>query len=289
MLRLYVEGVGDKKENFLLIFSCLVLLLPFNRLTMGMSLQAFEVLLWCMCGVAVIVFIALFFVKAGYGIFRSAQWGAAVGNKLGWVLMEAPVFFVMLWLWARSDVRLSAAPLVFFLLFELHYFQRSFIFPLLLRGKGTMPIAILLMGVVFNVLNGFIQGEWLFYLAPEGLYSPAWFATPDFIIGILLFFLGMGINLHSDWVIRHLRVKGDTKHYLPQRGMYRFVTSGNYFGEFLEWVGFAVMTCSPAAWVFALWTFANLAPRAHAIRERYIEEFGAEAVGKRKRMIPFVY
>ena len=27
------------------------------------------------------------------------------------------------------------------------------------------------MGVVFNVLNGLMQGEWLFYLAPEGLYT----------------------------------------------------------------------------------------------------------------------
>ncbi len=69
----------------------------------------------------------------------------------------------------------------------------------------------------------------------------------------------MGINIHSDSVIRHLRKPGDTRHYLPQKGMYRYVTSGNYFGELLEWVGFAVLTCSPAAWVFVLWTFANLA------------------------------
>ena len=59
--------------------------------------------------------------------------------------------------------------LSFFLLFELHYFQRAFIFPFLMKGKSRMPIAIMLMGVVFNVLNGFMQGEWLFYLAPEGL------------------------------------------------------------------------------------------------------------------------
>ena len=32
----------------------------------------------------------------------------------------------------------------------------------------------MLMGVVFNVLNGLMQGEWLFYMAPEGLYTDAW-------------------------------------------------------------------------------------------------------------------
>ncbi len=256
---------------------------------MLMSVHTFYVLLAAMCGVAVVVFVTLFFVRAGYGLFRSARWGPSVDNRIGWVLMEAPVFVVMLWLWAGSAVRLHAAPLVFFLLFELHYFQRSFVFPLLLRGKGRLPLTILLMGVVFNVLNGFIQGVWLFYLAPADRYPAAWLAQPAFLIGVVVFFAGMAINLHSDHVIRHLRRKGDTRHYLPQRGLYRYVTSANYFGELVEWVGFAVLTSSPAAWVFVVWTFANLAPRAHAIRERYYEEFGRAAVGRRKRLLPFVY
>ena len=99
----------------------------------------------------------------------------------------------------------------------------------------------------------------------------------------------MGINLHSDYVIRHLRKPGDTRHYLPNKGLYRYITSANYFGELVEWVGFAVLTASPAAWVFVWWTFANLVPRADAINNRYRAEFCVEAVGKRKCIIPFVY
>ncbi len=254
-----------------------------------MTYQTFEILLWVMCILALVVFISLYFVKAGYGIFRTKNWGYSVNNKIGWVLMEAPVFIVMLWLGVMSPMGFHLAPLIFFIFFELHYFQRSFIFPFLMRGRSKMPVLILLMGVVFNVLNGIIQAEWLFYLCPEDLYTNSWLVRPNFIIGTILFFLGMGINLHSDWVIRHLREKGDTHHYLPQKGMYRLVTSGNYFGELLEWTGFAILTLSPAAWVFVLWTFANLAPRAHAIRNRYKEEFGATSVGKRKRLIPFIY
>ena len=253
-----------------------------------MGQSAFDLLLLVMSGLAVLVFVALYYIRAGYGMFRTDKWGFSLDNKTGWVLMEAPVFFVMLFLWWGSDVRTETVPLLFFLLFELHYFQRSFIFPFLMRGKSRMPWTIVLMGVVFNVLNGIMQGEWLFYLAGDK-YTDEWLSTSSFWMGILLFFVGMGINLHSDCVIRHLRKPGDTRHYLPQRGMYRYVTSGNYFGELLEWVGFAVLTCSPAAWVFVLWTFANLAPRANAIRKRYYEEFGKDAVGKRKRMIPFIY
>lgn len=254
-----------------------------------MSIDLFHQILIGFSAVGLLVFIALFFVKAGYGMFRTAQWGFSLPNKIGWLLMEAPVFFVMLILWLQSGKSVLSVPFLFFLLFELHYFQRSFVFPFLLKGKSRMPVAIMLMGVVFNLLNGYIQGEWLFFLAPEDLYSTTYLYRINFWIGILVFFLGMGINWHSDYVIRHLRKPGDTKHYLPEKGLYHWVTSGNYFGELLEWTGFALATSSPAAWVFVWWTFANLAPRAYAIRQKYREEFGVEAVGKRKCLIPYIF
>ena len=154
-----------------------------------------------------------------------------------------------------------------------------------------MPVAIKAMGFVFNVLNGMMQAGGLFYFAPEGLYAGGWayLLKPHALLGVLLFFAGMFINLHSDHVIRHLRKPGDTRHYLPAKGLYRYVTSANYFGKLVEWTGFAILTASPAAWVFVWWTFANLVPRSDAIYRHYRAEFGDEAVGKRKRIIPYVY
>lgn len=111
-----------------------------------MGQQTFEFLLLAMSALAVIVFVALYYVRAGYGMFHTPKWGLSVNNKLGWVLMEAPVFLVMFYLWWNSSVRFDAAPFLFFLLFELHYFQRSFIFPFLMKGKSRMPLAIMLMG-----------------------------------------------------------------------------------------------------------------------------------------------
>ena len=151
-----------------------------------------------------------------------------------------------------------------------------------------MPVLILLMGVIFNILNGLMQGEWIFYLAPSDYYTPGWLLTPCFWIGTLLFFAGMGINWHSDSVIRHLRAPGDTRHYLPQRGMYRYVTSANYLGEIVEWVGWAILTWSLSGCIFAWWTVANLVPRADAIWHRYREEFGTQ-FGSKQRIFPFLY
>ena len=255
-----------------------------------MNEEGFQYFLWCMSGLALIVFVALYFVKAGYGMFRTSSWGISVGNKLGWVLMEAPVFIAMCLLWWASDRRWEPVPLIIFALFQLHYFQRSFIFPFLIKGRNRMPLAIIAMGVLFNVLNAVMQGGWLFYLSPAGMYGTDWLFTPQFIAGTVIFATGMAINIDSDSIIRHLRRPGDTRHYLPQGGMFDYVSSANYFGELLEWIGFAVLTWSWAGAVFALWTFANLAPRAEQIYKRYTIEFGEEFTSRRlHRIIPFIY
>ena len=58
--------------------------------------ENFSLFLWIMTGVAVIVFFSLYHVNAGYGIMYNKKWGVTVNNRLGWILMEAPVFLVML-------------------------------------------------------------------------------------------------------------------------------------------------------------------------------------------------
>ncbi len=251
--------------------------------------QIFEIYLIVMAVTAVLVFIALQFFEAGYGYLFDRRYGPPVPNKIGWVLMEAPVFIFMCILWACSDRMWECAPLVLFLIFQTHYLQRAFIFPLLLRGNSKMPLGIIVMGMVFNTLNALMQGGWIFYVSPENYYAD-WFSKPYIYIGGAIFAAGMIINLHSDYIIRHLRKPGDTRHYIPQGGMFRYVSSANYFGEFLEWVGFAVASWSWAGVTFAWWTFANLAPRAASLRRRYEQEFGEEFTRlKRKRIIPFIY
>ena len=263
-----------------------------------MNKETFDIFLIAMSATALVVFLCLYFIKAGYGMFRTKQWGWSIDNKVGWVLMEAPAFCGMLGLTVAG---LCGSPsgassvlfpsLLLAALFLLHYFQRSFIFPFKMQGKSKMPVAIMMMGVVFNLLNALMQGGGLFWFPNETLGLPLseWIAQPHAWAGIIVFFLGMGINMHSDHVIRHLRAPGDTKHYLPQKGVYRWVTSGNYFGELLEWTGFAIAAATPAAWVFVWWTAANLVPRAHAIHKHYHAEFGDEALGARRRIIPFIY
>lgn len=253
-----------------------------------MDILYFNYLLYAMIFTAIVVFIALYCIQAGYGMFHNGKWGKTVSNKLGWMIMEAPVFFVLLALWILSPRRDMLVPALMTGFMMLHYFQRAFVFPFLFRTTGRMPVVIMLMAIVFNLINASIQGGWILYLSPIDMYTRHWLQTPQFIIGVVLFFTGFGINLHSDHIIRLLRKPGDTRHYLPEKGLYKYVTSANYFGEIVEWIGFAVLTWSFAGAVFAIWTCANLVPRANAIYLKYKSEFG-DRVGSRKRIIPFIY
>ena len=184
-------------------------------------------LMGAMAVLAVIVFIALFFFKAGYGYLGGGNWGPKISNRAGWVIMECPAFLFMLMYTVRHAMsgtdtgNSSTALYIMAALFLVHYFQRSFIFPLLMRGKGSMPIVIIAMGFIFNTMNSYFIGEWLFRFAPAGKYTIEWLASPQFIIGTLLFLAGMLINLDSDHVIRNLRKPGDTRHYIPRKGLYK--------------------------------------------------------------------
>lgn len=250
----------------------------------------YNIVVGSMAVLAVIVFFALQKIEAAYGMTFSTKWGPALNNKAGWVIMEAPAFILMALIWCLSPRATEVAPCVMAALFELHYFQRSFIFPFLMRGKSRMPLAIVVMGMIFNSINAYMIGGWLFHLSPPGFYTAASLYSPLFILGCVIFFIGMAINIHSDHVIRSLRAPGDTRHYIPKRGLYRWVTGANYFGEFTEWVGFAILTWSAAGAVFALWTFANLAPRAKSLYARYTSRFGDEFTSLHLRyIIPFIY
>lgn len=259
-------------------------------------MRTYFIMMAVMAVIAVIVYIALFYLKAGYGYLSTSKWGPKISNKIAWVLMECPSFFFVLFYairFAVSGVDTGNSPVVLYVmagLFLLHYFQRSFIFPFLMRGKSQMPIVIMAMGMVFNTLNAYFIGEWLFKYAPAGMYGTDWFTSPQFIIGVVIFFTGMLINLDSDKVIRNLRKPGDTKHYIPKKHLYKYVTSANYFGEVTEWVGYAILTWSPAGLLFAIWTFANLAPRAKSLTEKYEQEFGDEYKAMHKKhLIPFIW
>ncbi len=235
---------------------------------------------------SIVVFILLFRIPAGYGQHVSKKWGPSIDSKLGWFLMEIPTVFVYFIYYLIGDRRVDTVPLIFMAIWMVHYCQRTFIFPLLIRGKLPMPITIVLMGFVFNGINSYLQARWIYTFSP--LYPITWLLNPFFIAGVIIFFIGFIINLHSDYIIRHLRKPGEKEYKIPYGGMFKFVSSPSYFGEITEWTGWAIMTWSIPGLVFAVWTFANLAPRARTNHLWYIRTF-PDYPKNRKALIPYIF
>ena len=264
---------------------------------MNYLLEQYDVFLLVMTALAVVVFIALNFVEAGYGITIDRKWGLAINNKIGWLCMEVPVFILLTVLCVLSTrmksfiIATSTVPFIMFLFFQTHYIRRALIYPFLLKGKSKMPVTVMLMGVMFNLCNAFMQGGWLFFKSPVDAYTIEWLWTPQFIFGAIIFFGGMTLNIQSDKIIQNLRKPGDNNHYLPSSGLFKYVAGAHYFGEVIEWTGFAILTWSLPGAVFALWTFANLVPRANAIYKKYQKLFGFEIIKERKlkRIFPYIY
>lgn len=255
----------------------------------------YQYFLLVMIVLAIGVFIGLQFVTVPYGMTSNNRWGISIRSNVGWFLMESPVFVAMLILYIVS-LKYGIKPFnwvtfAIFIFFQAHYFQRSFLFPLMMRGQSKMPISLILTGAFFNVLNALMQGGWLFYFCPKDYYTIDWFWSPQFIIGGIIFLAGMIINMQSDKIIRQLRTeRTDNNYYLPCRWLFKHINSANYFGEILEWIGFAILSWSISGVVFVLWSIANIVPRSKAVYERYSQFFGEEFTRlNRWKIFPFIY
>ena len=175
--------------------------------------------------------------------------------------MELPALLIFVITFFIGPKKASPVTLVFFVIWVLHYANRSLIFPFQTHtGKKMMPLIIALLAIFFNTVNGFINGY--YFGSISGGYDPDWFTDPRFISGSVLFITGMIINLHSDQILLSLRKSSQNGYSIPEGGLFKYISCPNFFGEIIEWTGFAIMTWSPAALAFVVWTCVNLIPRA---------------------------
>lgn len=248
----------------------------------------FQIILITSFIVALGSFLALLFISAPYGRHARKGWGPLLPNWLGWFVMESISVIVFMVMFLIGSAPQTAATITFLLMWETHYLQRSFIYPFLMRdGQKKMPLAIPLIAFGFNLGNSYLNGRYLFHFS-ENRYSTDWLLDGRFIIGTILFFAGFSINLWADHKLRGLRQPGETGYKIPHGGLYRYISCPNYFGEILEWAGWAIATWSLAGLAFAVWTFANLAPRAQTNHNWYHEHFDEYPI-ERKALIPWVW
>ena len=233
---------------------------------------------------AAITFAALHFVTVPYGRHTRRGWALAVPDRVGWMVMEAPAALVFAaWFILGTGAR-SVTSWAFLGLWEAHYVHRAFIYPLTLRTRnGGMPIWVAGLALTYNLVNAYLNGRYLFTAAHA--QTAGWLRDPRFVLGLALFVLGYVVNRQADRTLRRLRRPGESGYKIPYGGLYRWVSCPNYLGEIVEWAGWAVMTWSLPGLAFAVWTAANLAPRAMAHHRWYHEQF-VDYPPERKALVP---
>jgi protein-S-isoprenylcysteine O-methyltransferase Ste14 len=247
----------------------------------------FVLSLYAYLALALLSFAALMLLSAPYGRHGRKGWGPGLPTRLAWVLWESPQVLVFLAVYLHGPRWSEPAPLVLMGLWMLHYVHRTFVFPLRMRADPARrtPWLILALGIGHNSLCSVLNAAWLTEVGPG--YPADWLCGPAFVGGAALFLAGFAINRHSDAILRGLRRPGEGGYGLPTGGLYRWVSCPNYLGEILTWCGFALAAASPAGLAFAVYTAANLVPRAldhHLWYRRCFSAYPAE----RCAIFPFV-
>jgi 3-oxo-5-alpha-steroid 4-dehydrogenase 1 len=255
----------------------------------------FDLALTCAFAIFVITVAASFFVVTPYGRFADNRFGIALDPRVGWFLMELPATVAFYITYFRSEHRMEPFPLFVLFLWTVHYANRGFLMPLFMRvpkgQKQSFGLLVVVVGWAVTSLHGYLNATWVTELFP--VRSAAWFSDPRFIVGALLYYGGLAANLHADHIVRNLRTRdeverGERKYRIPEGGLFRYVTNASYFAELVFWVGFAILTWSPAGIFIIAISAANLVPRAIATQKWYHERF-PDYPKDRKIILPFVF
>ena len=162
-------------------------------------------------------FLATSVFTAPYGKHTKGGWGPLIPARVAWILMETPnlwttAFFAYV-AYAHIDAvsnesrnirsHLGDVPNMILLgLFLLHYINRSIVYPLKMTQATPMPASVMFMAFCFCTWNGAQQSANLILVKS---YPIDWLYNSQFIAGVLIFFVGLTINIQSDNALLAMR------------------------------------------------------------------------------------
>lgn len=256
------------------------------------------------CLLALVTVACVTFFHAPYGRYAAETIvPVTVQTQAAWVLQEMPTLLAVAYRWVslwHADHEIVVHwPLA--ICFLVHYIHRTLIFPLRIRPSKPTPVHVMLLANVYCCFNGSLQAAT--FVSTSSIASEL--SPPNLTLscgGLIVFALGLYINIRSDNILIALRrtrsfaSSGASGYQIPQGFLYNYVSCPNFFGECLEWVGFAVVAVGYFNWdlayalagfSFAVYTASNTIPRGVKHHQWYLNTFGdAYLKLQRKAAVP---
>src|SRR5580704_16247321 len=152
-------------------------------------------------------------VIAPYGRHLRSGWGPILRSRVAWFVMESPAVLGFAGVFALGRERGAPAPLVLLGLWQIHYLNRTVVYPLRMPATGrSMPVSIALMACAFNLFNAYLNARWISHF---GTYDAHWLGGARFVLGASLMGAGFVTNVWADGVLRRLRGPKDTGYKVP--------------------------------------------------------------------------
>lgn len=247
---------------------------------------AFRTLLLLTFMAAGVTFVITGSASAPYGRHTRPGWGPGIPVRLGWIAMESPTIVVFVVAFATAPRAGELVPRVMATLWLVHAVHRGLVHPLRMRpGQRTMPSFVVAFGFAVHAVLAYLNGRSLGVFGPH--YSLGWLLGVRFLYGLLVFVTGFIVNRVSDRMLRALRRPGETGYAIPRGGLFDELSCPNYLGEVIQWIGWAVLTWSQAGLAVAVWSAANLIPRAVAHHDWYRRTF-PDYPRNRHAILPFL-
>ena len=89
-----------------------------------------------------------------------------------------------------------------------------------------MPLVVAFMAICFNLVNGFLNGY--YFSAFSRVYTWDWLLDLRFILGAVVFGVGVLLNWWSDQILLNLRKGGKKGYFIPEGGLFRWISCPNF-------------------------------------------------------------
>lgn len=237
--------------------------------------------------IAVVSFFAQFWRPLPYGKHSDASGVCTLPLRPAYMIMHIAPGFVVFTITYFTGLHFdSPLNITLYIAFVVHYLSRGLVTPLVSRYSDSkvsiwVPVQILFMNTFFHYVNAEFIGS--------ADYCKGYFYDPRFIVGAILFVVGFAVNRISDVQVVFLRKsRKDTSYFIPRGFLYNAISCPNYFGEGLQWLGWAVMTWSLAGFVWWLYMESVFIPRARHNHHWYRNQF-LNYPNHRRALVPFIY